>query len=380
MQTHGCHPSRPIRVMLIMGTRPECIKCFPVIRALKADPDFDVRIVFTGQHRELLTMMIEDLGLADFTNLEIFSEGQSLSDITALSLARLETLGDVECDYCIVQGDTTTVFAGALWGFYRGMDIVHLEAGLRSGNLKSPFPEEANRRLTGVLTSIHLAPTERARENLLAEGIAAASIHVVGNTVIDALRLSVKDDYRYQNPVLAQGISGRKVLLTCHRRENRERMEEIFSVVRDVADDCDLDVIFPMHPTPFIRETAKRVFGDSPRMHLIDPVVYHDMVHLLRDVEFVVTDSGGLQEEAPGFGKPVLVIREETERPEGIEAGTCRLAGTRRDTLEPLMRALAKKGELYASMAHAANPYGDGHAAEAIRDILREHFVEKERR
>lgn len=358
---------------MIIGTRPEVIKCFPVMEALRADGNFEVTVVFTGQHKELLSMMVDDLNVKNHTNLNIFQEGQSLSSITCRSLEALDTMEEFQnkhFDYCLVQGDTTTVFAGALWAFYNKIPVGHIEAGLRSGNLWSPYPEEANRKMVSVIADYHFAPTEEARNNLLKEGINKDRIFVTGNTVIDALRLSLRDGYRFQSPDL-QNMSDRpKVLLTAHRRENQEDLEDIFRAVLDSVKDRDVEVIFPMHPTPRVRNVAKKVFNHT-NVRTMEPLCYHDMVHLLQRVECVVTDSGGLQEEAPGFGKPVLVIRKETERPEGIRAGTCKLVGTDYDTIRKNLEELLDHGPLYQSMTKAVNPYGDGYAAQRITKILK---------
>lgn len=363
-----------IKVVLIIGTRPEIIKCYPIIKAMREDENFDLSVVFTGQHRELLDMMIEDLDIKNFTNLRIFESGQSLSHITAHALNALESLEDKDYDYCLVQGDTTTVFAGALWAFYNGIKVGHIEAGLRSNNIMSPFPEEANRKMVSSLASLNFAPTTLSMENLIREGVKKESVFVTGNTVIDTLRLSKKDQYTFSYDELNNLKDEEIILLTCHRRENQNHLDDIFGAVKDAIKDKDVKLIFPMHFTPKIREYAKKYFADLKNVELIEPLSYHDMVHLLSKVSFVVTDSGGLQEEAPGFGKPVLVIREETERPEGIEAGTCKLVGTEYDNIRKNIEELMEKGTMYKNMSHAKNPYGDGFAAERILKILIEDY------
>ncbi|MCI6609728.1 MAG: UDP-N-acetylglucosamine 2-epimerase (non-hydrolyzing) [Ezakiella sp.] len=363
-----------MKVVMIIGTRPEIIKCFPVIKKMRENELFDLTVVFTGQHRELLDMMIEDLKVENFTNLRIFETGQRLSGITSNALSALESLEDKDFDYCIVQGDTTTVFAGALWAFYNGIKVCHIEAGLRSGNIYSPFPEEANRKMVSTISSLNFAPTARARENLLAEGIKDDTIFVTGNTVIDSLRLSKKDNYSFQNEELNKLFGKRVVLLTCHRRENQSHLDDIFGAVRDAIKNQDIELVFPMHFTPKVREYAQKYFGELENATLIEPLSYHDMVHLLSKVDFVVTDSGGLQEEAPGFGKPVLVIRQETERPEAIEAGTCKLSGTKYEDIKKDILELLSKGEMYKNMSHAKNPFGDGYAADKILDIMVEDY------
>lgn len=363
-----------IKVVIIIGTRPEIIKCFPVIKELREDERFDLTVVFTGQHRELLDMMIEDLKVENFTNLRIFETGQTLSHITSHALNALESLEDKDYDYCLVQGDTTTVFAGALWAFYNGIKIGHIEAGLRSHNILSPFPEEANRKMVGAISNLNFAPTELAKKNLLDEGVLSENIFVTGNTVIDSLRLSKKDNYLFSSRDLNVLEDKDTILLTCHRRENQEHLDEIFGAIKDAIIDKDVHMIFPMHFTPKVREYANKYFGDLKNVSLIEPLSYHDMVHLLSKVSFVVTDSGGLQEEAPGFGKPVLVIREETERPEGIEAGTCKLVGIKYENIKENILELIKKEDMYESMSHSKNPYGDGYAANRIKEIIIEDY------
>lgn len=363
-----------IKVVIIIGTRPEIIKCFPVIKEMRKDDNFDLTVVFTGQHRELLDMMIEDLKVDNFTNLRIFETGQTLSHITAHALTSLESLEDKDYDYCLVQGDTTTVFAGALWAFYNGIKVGHIEAGLRSHNILSPFPEEANRKMVGAISELNFAPTELAKKNLLFEGVPEDRIFVTGNTVIDSLRLSKKDNYVFKSEDLKLEDGKDTILLTCHRRENQSHLDDIFGGIKDAIKDKDVNLIFPMHFTPKVREYAKKYFGDLDNVSLIEPLSYHDMVHLLDKVSFVVTDSGGLQEEAPGFGKPVLVIREETERPEGIEAGTCKLVGTKYEDIKENILELLKKEDMYESMSHAKNPYGDGFAAKRIIQIIIEDY------
>ncbi len=360
-----------IKVLIIIGTRPEIIKCFPVIKALREDNNFELKVVFTGQHRELLDMMIEDIGITDYENLRIFEDGQSLSSITSNALTALDKIEERDFDYCLVQGDTTTVFAGALWAFYNKIKVGHIEAGLRSNNIYSPYPEEANRKMVSQIAHLNFAPTENAKKNLLNDGIDEKTIFVTGNTVIDALKMSYRDDYKFKNEFLNKLPDGKKVLMTCHRRENQDNLEEIFTAVRDAVTKYDAHVIFPMHLTPRIRQAADKYLKDCDNFTLIEPLSYYDMVHLIKKVDVVVTDSGGLQEEAPGFGKPVLVIRRETERPEGIDAGTCKLVGNNYDKIFDNLCELLKMEDEYKKMSHAVNPYGDGKASLRIRDILK---------
>lgn len=363
-----------INVMMIVGTRPELIKCYPVIKALREDEDFNLKLVLTGQHRELLDMMVEDMNISDYINLRIFEDGQSLSDITANALRELDKLECKDYDYCLVQGDTTTVFAGALWAFYNHIKVGHIEAGLRSENIYSPYPEEANRRMVSVLADLNFAPTKRAKENLLREGIDENKIFITGNTVIDALKLNYRADYNFKNEKLKNLPAGKLILMSAHRRENQDHLESIFTAIRDAANKANANVIFPMHLTPKIREAADKYLAESENFILTEPLVYHDMLHLLSKVDLVVTDSGGLQEEAPGFGKPVLVIRRETERPEGIEAGTCKLVGNDYNNIYDNIVKLLEDKDSYEKMAHAVNPYGDGNASIRIREILKERI------
>lgn len=360
-----------IKVLIIIGTRPEIIKCFPVIKALRDDDDFQLKVVFTGQHRELLDMMIEDIGIEDYENLRIFEDGQSLSGITSNALTALDSIKDRDFDYCLVQGDTTTVFAGALWAFYNKIKVGHIEAGLRSNNIYSPYPEEANRKMVSQIAHLNFAPTENARENLLKDGIDDKTIFVTGNTVIDALKMSYRENYVFQNDFLNNLPDGKKVLLTCHRRENQNNLEEIFTSIRDAVVKSNAHVIFPMHLTPKIREAADKYLKNCDNFTLIEPISYHDMVHLIKKVDVVVTDSGGLQEEAPGFGKPVLVIRRETERPEGVSSGTCKLVGNEYENIYNNLCELLKMEDEYKKMSKATNPYGDGMASIRIKNILR---------
>ncbi|HSH36343.1 non-hydrolyzing UDP-N-acetylglucosamine 2-epimerase, partial [Schnuerera sp.] len=296
-------------------------------------------------------------------------------EITMKALAGLEkVIMEVKPDVLLVQGDTSTVFSGALAAFYQKVKIGHVEAGLRSGNLYSPYPEEANRKLTGILTDFHFAPTNTNRDNLLKEGYPEDKIFITGNTVIDALQYAVKEDYKFQLPLL-NGINYREkkvILLTSHRRENIGKpMENIFSAINQIALEYeDVEVVFPIHLNPKVREIANRIFKENRRVHLIEPLDYEPFTNLMAKSYLVVTDSGGLQEEAPSLGKPVLVVREETERPEGIEAGTAKLVGTDYDKILKEIDTLIRDKKEYEKMANAVNPYGDGKASEKIVDII----------
>ncbi len=363
-----------MKVMTVFGTRPEAIKMAPIIKELERKKIEQV-ICVTAQHRQMLDQVINLFEIKPDYDLNIFKEGQTLTDITINALKGLEEVVKKELpDILLIQGDTTTVFAGALAAFYQKIKIGHVEAGLRSYNLYSPYPEEANRKLTGVLTNFHFAPTLSNRDNLLREGYDEKSIFITGNTVIDALKYTVKDDYKFKDEVLSQiDFENKKViLLTSHRRENiGEKMEHIFSGIKRAVEEVkDAIVVFPVHLNPRVREIANRVFKENEDIYLVEPLEYEPFTNLMARSFIVVTDSGGLQEEAPALGKPVLVIRDETERPEGISAGTAKLVGTEEENVYKNLKELLTDEKLYSTMARAVNPYGDGKASERIVDIL----------
>lgn len=363
-----------MKILVVFGTRPEAIKMAPIIKELERQ-NAEYKVLVTAQHRQMLDGVLEIFDIKPDFDLNIFKKGQTLTDITVETLRGLERVfKEYMPDVLLVQGDTTTVFAGALAAFYQKIKIGHVEAGLRSGNLYSPYPEEANRKLTGVMTSYHFAPTEGNRENLLKEGFDDKDIYVVGNTVIDALHYAVRDDYKFEDEILnTLDYENKKiVLLTSHRRENiGEPMENIFSAVRDVVrENEDVEVVFPIHLNPKVREIAKRIFDGEDRIHLIEPLEYLPFSNLMKRVSIIMTDSGGVQEEAPSLGKPVIVVREETERMEGVHANTAILAGTKYENIYKNFTRLLHDKEFYNQMAHAVNPYGDGTAAEKIVKIL----------
>lgn len=363
-----------MKILVVFGTRPEAIKMAPIIKELERQ-NAEFKVLVTAQHRQMLDGVLEIFDIKPDFDLNIFKKGQTLTDITVETLRGLEEVFKEYLPYVLlVQGDTTTVFAGALAAFYQKIKIGHVEAGLRSGNLYSPYPEEANRKLTGVMTSYHFAPTEGNRENLLREGFDDKDIYVVGNTVIDALHYAVRDDYKFEDDILnTLDYENKKiVLLTSHRRENiGEPMENIFSAVRDVVrENEDVEVVFPIHLNPKVREIAKRIFEGEERIHLIEPLEYLPFSNLMKRVSIIMTDSGGVQEEAPSLGKPVIVVREETERMEGVLANTAILAGTKYENIYRSFTRLLHDKEFYDQMAHAVNPYGDGTAAEKIVKIL----------
>jgi UDP-N-acetylglucosamine 2-epimerase (non-hydrolysing) len=363
-----------MKVMTVFGTRPEAVKMAPIIKELERRK-IDQVICVTAQHRQMLDQVINLFEIKPDYDLNIFKEGQTLTDITINALKGLEDVVKKESpDILLIQGDTTTVFAGALAAFYQKVKIGHVEAGLRSYNLYSPYPEEANRKLTGVLTNFHFAPTHSNRDNLLREGYDEKSIFITGNTVIDALKYTIKDDYKFKDEVLSQiDFKNKKViLLTSHRRENiGEKMEHIFSGIKRAVEEVkDAIVVFPVHLNPMVREIANRIFKENDDIYLVEPLEYESFTNLMARSFIVVTDSGGLQEEAPALGKPVLVIRDETERPEGISAGTAKLVGTEEEKVYKNLKELLTNEELYSKMARAVNPYGDGKASERIVDIL----------
>ena len=369
-----------MKILTVFGTRPEAIKMAPLITELRRRPDiFQCRVAVTAQHRQMLDQVLDLFGITPDYDLNIMQPGQSLFDITGRALAGLQqVLADERPDLVLVHGDTTTTFVGALAAFYLQLPLGHVEAGLRTGNKYSPFPEEINRHLTGVLADIHFAPTPAARDNLLREGVAAENIFVTGNTVIDALLTTVRPGYVFTDPVLKSiDYTRRRVLLvTTHRRENLGApMREIYLALRRVVREYpDVAVVFPVHKNPAVRRVVREVLGEEPRVHLIEPLDYEPFVNLLQQCYLVLTDSGGLQEEAPALGKPVLVLRDTTERPEAVDAGTVRLVGTAGTAVLAETRRLLDDPAHYRRMAEAVNPYGDGRACRRIADAIAWRF------
>ncbi|WP_277219286.1 non-hydrolyzing UDP-N-acetylglucosamine 2-epimerase [Peptoniphilus vaginalis] len=363
-----------MKVLFVFGTRPEGIKMAPIIKEIQKRKNLECYTCVTGQHREMLDQVLEIFDIKPDYDLNIFKKGQSLTDVTTKTLLGLEgILDELKPDILLVQGDTTTVFAAALAAFYKKIKIGHVEAGLRSGNIYSPYPEEANRKLTGVISNYHFAPTESNRRNLINEGYDERNIFITGNTVIDALKYSVREDFIFDDEILNNLDYNRNVvLLTAHRRENWGKpMEDIFKAIRRVVlEKENLEIVFPRHLNPIVREASEKYFADLDRVHLIEPLSYLPFSNLMARVKFVVTDSGGVQEEAPALGKPVLVLRNETERMEGVEAKTAKLVGTKEQDVYDSIVALLEDKDLYDEMAKAVNPYGDGHAAEKIVDVL----------
>ncbi|SHJ23685.1 non-hydrolyzing UDP-N-acetylglucosamine 2-epimerase [Desulfofundulus thermosubterraneus] len=369
-----------LKVLTVFGTRPEAIKMAPLIKELQRHPDrLLCRVAVTAQHREMLDQVLHLFQIVPDHDLDIMRPGQSLFDITRRALDGLEqVMAREKPDLVLVHGDTTTTFVAALAAFYFQIPVGHVEAGLRTGDKYSPFPEEINRHLTAVVTDLHFAPTATARDNLLREGVAPEKIFVTGNTVIDALLATVDPHYRFGDAGLA-GIDYRRrrvLLVTTHRRENLgEPMQEIYLALRDiVALYPDVEVVFPVHKNPAVRGVVQEVLGELPRVHLIEPLSYQPFVNLMNRCYLVLTDSGGLQEEAPALGKPVLVLRNTTERPEAIRAGTVRLVGTTREAVFNETRLLLDDAARYRQMAEAVNPYGDGRASRRISQAILYHF------
>jgi UDP-N-acetylglucosamine 2-epimerase (non-hydrolysing) len=367
----------PKRVMVVFGTRPEAIKVAPLIQALAAAPWSQPMVAVTAQHRRILDQVLELFAISPNYDLDIMQSGQTLTDVTVGALSGLgPVLADADPELVVVQGDTTTTFAAALAGFYRRVPVVHLEAGLRTGDVLSPYPEEMNRRLTSQLASLHLAPTPTARNSLLAEGVKPDSVVVTGNTVIDALHWTVgrRVPYRVQE-LAALDTDPRKVLLvTAHRRESwGEPMAAIGAALADLAlSEPELLIVLPIHPNPRVRQALLPAVTGLGNVLVVEPLAYGEFARLLNRATIVLTDSGGVQEEAPSLGKPVLVMRDTTERPEAVAAGTARLVGTDRDQIVANVRSLLHDGDAYAAMANAVNPYGDGRAAErSCRAIAR---------
>ena len=359
------------KIMVVFGTRPEAIKMCPLVLELKKHEDLDVTVCVTGQHREMLDQVLNIFHVTPDYDLSIMKPSQTLFDITSDILLRIrEVLNEVKPDLVLVHGDTSTTFASALACFYLQIPVGHVEAGLRTYNIYSPYPEEFNRQAVSILSAFNFAPTETARENLLKEGRDEKTIYVTGNTGIDALQYTVRPDYSHPELDWAEG--SRLILITAHRRENLgQPMENMFRAIRRVMDEhSDLKAIYPIHMNPQVRKLANAILGGDERVHLIEPLDVFDFHNFLARSHLVLTDSGGIQEEAPGLGKPVLVMRDTTERPEGVAAGTLKLVGTSEEVIYQTFKQLLVDEEAYAAMSQASNPYGDGHASERIAQIL----------
>ena len=373
-----------LKVMSVFGTRPEAIKMAPLVKALQANDEIESVVCLTGQHREMLDSVMEIFHLTGDYDLHIMEKRQTLSTITTKTLLGMdEVLDTVKPDLVLVHGDTSTTFAGALAAFYHQVKVGHVEAGLRTWDKYSPFPEEMNRTLVGDIADLHFSPTKANADNLRRESI-MGDIFITGNTAIDAMRYTVKDDFTFPTALLNElDFKNRRIIaVTCHRRENYGKpMEDIMHAILEVVDTHpDVEVVYPVHLSPVVRDCVFPLLGGHDRIHLIDPVDVEEMHNLIARCYMVMTDSGGLQEEAPALGKPVLVMRRETERPEAIAAGTAKLAGVEKEEIVRLASELLDDPAAYAGMAKAVNPYGDGHASERIVQAILWHFGRTEQK
>ena len=359
------------KVMLVFGTRPEAIKMCPLVNELKSRKGIETVVCVTGQHRQMLDMVLEAFSVVPDYDLSIMKDRQTLFDVTTNILNRIkEVLEEVKPDVVLVHGDTSTTFVTALACFYMQIPVGHVEAGLRTYNIYSPYPEEFNRQAVSIISAYNFAPTELSKENLLKEGKKAETIYVTGNTAIDALKTTVREDYTH--PQLEWAKDSRLIMITAHRRENLgEPMKNMFRAIRRVMDEHpDVKAIYPIHMNPVVRETAAGILGDDERIRIIEPLDVLDFHNFLSRSFLILTDSGGIQEEAPSLGKPVLVMRDTTERPEGIAAGTLKLVGTDEEVIYENFKLLLENKEAYEAMSTASNPYGDGLASRRIADIL----------
>jgi UDP-N-acetylglucosamine 2-epimerase (non-hydrolysing) len=367
-----------MRILSILGTRPEAVKMAPVIQKLRQTDGIDSRVCVTAQHREMLDQVLELFEIKPDIDLDLMQPDQSLADLSAAILAGLDPVIRTERpDWILIQGDTTTVMVSALLAYYHRVRVGHVEAGLRTGDKWQPFPEEINRKVAGVIADLHFAPTEKARSNLLHEGVPDERIVVTGNPVIDALLQIVERPYQPEDPPLSQIPAERRVILvTAHRRENfGEALERIFGALRELAETYqdEIHILFPVHLNPHVQEPARRFLADLPNVSLVPPLDYQPMVYWMKRATVILTDSGGLQEEAPALGTPVLVLRERTERPEALDAGTAKLVGTDPVRILAETRRLLDDPQAHNAMAQAANPFGDGHAADRIVKALIDH-------
>ena len=358
-------------VMLVFGTRPEAIKMCPLVNELKSRKEFNTVVCVTGQHREMLRQVLDTFDVKPDFDLAIMKQGQTLFDITNGILSKInDVLSEVKPDVVLVHGDTTTTFATALACFYCQIPVGHVEAGLRTYNIYSPYPEEFNRQAVGIVARYNFSPTEMAKNNLLREGKSEDTIFVTGNTAIDALKTTVKSDYTH--PELEWAKGSRLITITAHRRENLgEPMHHMFRAIRKIMDEHDdVKAIYPIHMNPIVRKAAEEELGGCDRIHIIEPLDVLDFHNFMERSYLILTDSGGIQEEAPSLGKPVLVMRDTTERPEGVKAGTLKLVGTDEETIYQNFKTLLENKKEYEKMSKASNPYGDGTACKQIADIL----------
>ena len=364
-----------IKVLSVFGTRPETIKMAPLVKELEKRDEIDSIICVTGQHRQMLDQVLEAFDIKPHYDLDIMRQGQTLTDITVRVLEGLnKVIEEVSPQIVLVHGDTTTAFAAALSAFYNRVPIGHVEAGLRTNNKYSPYPEEINRQFVGIVADMNFAPTQKARNNLVSEGKDPATIYVTGNTAIDAMSLTVRDDYSDEITKWAEG--SRLIVLTAHRRENLgDTMKGMFRAIRRICEKYDdVKVVYPVHLNPVVKEAADQVLGSVENVRLIKPLEVFEFHNLLNRSYIILTDSGGIQEEAPSLHKPVIVLRDTTERPEGVEAGTLKLAGTNEDTIYSMIDSLLSDKEEYDRMSRAVNPYGDGQASRRIADAIIEKF------
>lgn len=364
-----------IKVMTIFGTRPEAIKMAPLVKELEKRSEIQSIVCVTAQHRQMLDQVLEAFKIVPDYDLNIMQSGQTLVDITTKALQSLsKVIESVKPDIVLVHGDTTTTLSGSLAAYYNQVAVGHVEAGLRTYNKYSPFPEEINRQITGVIADINFAPTEDAKKNLLDEGKKEDSIYVTGNTAIDALSTTVKEDYHHS--IFEKIGNDKMILLTAHRRENLGKpMKNMFRAINRIVEEFeDVQVVYPVHLNPLVREAADEILGDNQRVHLIEPLEVIDFHNFLNKSYIIMTDSGGIQEEAPSLGKPVLVLRDTTERPEGVKAGTLKLAGTDEKIIYNLTKELLVNKEKYDEMSNKANPYGDGKASQYIANVIIEKF------
>ena len=359
------------KIMLVFGTRPEAIKMCPLVNELKKRKEAKTVVCVTGQHREMLSQVLKAFDVEPDYDLSIMKDKQTLFDITVAILEKIKSVLETEKpDVVLVHGDTSTTFVTALACFYMQIPVGHVEAGLRTYNIYSPYPEEFNRQAVGIVAKYHFAPTEISKNNLLKEGKHAEDIYVTGNTAIDALQTTVRKDYTH--PELEWAADSKLILITAHRRENLgEPMQHMFRAIRRIMDEHqDLKAIYPIHMNPLVRQTANEILGDDDRIHIIEPLDVLDFHNFMARSYLILTDSGGIQEEAPSLGKPVLVMRDTTERPEGIAAGTLKLVGTTEDMIYSTFKSLLEDKAMYDAMSGASNPYGDGKACKRIADIL----------
>ena len=367
-----------LKVMTVFGTRPEAIKMAPLIKELEKRDNIDSIVCVTAQHREMLDQVLEIFNIKPDYDLNLMKSNQTLTSITANVLEELNTvINEVKPDIVLVHGDTTTTLSASLVAFYNQCKVGHVEAGLRTYNKYSPYPEEINRQVTSVIADLHFAPTNESKKNLIKEGKCESDIYVTGNTAIDTLKTTVKSNYT--NEIIDKIGNDRIILLTAHRRENLgDTMKNMFLAIKKIVEEFnDVQVIYPVHLNPKVRDVADEILGDNKKIHLIEPLNVVDFHNFMEKSYIIMTDSGGIQEEAPSLGKPVLVLRDTTERPEGVEAGTLKLVGTNKDNIYEATKELLTDKEVYKAMSTASNPYGDGFASKYIVDIIIDRLYNK---